>query len=51
MSNEEQIKELEQKRDNLICSDLPINDILDQQEYYDNQIWELKTIQQNGTVT
>lgn len=46
----EQVKELEQKRDDLICSDLPINDILDQQQYYDNQIWKLKTIQQDGGI-
>lgn len=48
METTEQIKELEQKRDDLICSDLPISSILDQQQFYDNQIWKLKTISQDG---
>ena len=51
MSIKEQIKTLNAKRDELICSDFPINEILEGLTYYDNQIFKLKNENQAGNRT
>jgi hypothetical protein len=50
MSNEEQIKELERRRDEMYSDKyhLCINNLLEEQEFYDNNIFKLKQLQKDG---